>query len=215
MELSVSPRTLTVTDPAQARVLLDPDQRRYLEPFIGRAKTVKEAAEETGARLNTLLYAVQRLVRLGLLEVAETRPRKGRAVVVYRSSAEAYFVPHTAIQHAGLEEAIAQVNDQAEGLLRRNIIRARNDAYITWGIRVFRDPWGEININAALDAEHDLELLAPDSPAAFSAWFDELHLDFADAKALQRELLELARRYRNKSGSQRYVMRLGLAPVLR
>ena len=36
---------------------------------------------------------------------------------------------------------------------------------------------------------------------------------YPDAKALQRELFALLLRYQRKGGSQRYVVRMGMAPI--
>ena len=42
-----------------------------------------------------------------------------------------------------------------------------------------------------------------------------LKLDFVDAKAFQRELAALLRRYSDKRGSQDYLVRLALTPTLK
>ena len=42
-----------------------------------------------------------------------------------------------------------------------------------------------------------------------------LKLDFADAKAFQRELAALLGRYGDMSGSQDYLVRLALTPTLK
>jgi hypothetical protein len=215
MTLVASPRISVVTDPAQARVLLDPVARRYFEPFIGQERSIKQAAQEIGVKANTLLYATRRLCQLGLLQEVRQIERKGRAVRVYRSSAEVFFIAHASLDQVTVEEAIAQIDRRVETLLRANIVHARRDAYASWGFRIYRDQQGEVNINAARDANHNLDLLSADSPAAFSVWFDQLQLDFTTAKALQRDLFDLFARYRNQQGSQRYVIRFGLAPVLK
>ena len=46
-----------------------------------------------------------------------------------------------------------------------------------------------------------------------SAWRDSVYLDFGDAKALQREMFDLLKRYHQKAGAQRYIVRLGMAPL--
>lgn len=204
-----------VHHPAQVRFLLEPLQRRYLEPFVGKTQTVLAAASEMQIAPNTLLRAVQRMVRLGLLTVANQQQRKGRSIKHYRSSAEVFFLPHTALPIGGLEEAMAQVDLEGQHLLRQNIILARSQALPSWGFRMFRHPDGMVYLNAALDPYHDLEMLSLETPAAFSGWFAPLYLDFAEAKELQRELFALAERYRNKKGSQRYLLRLGMAPLLK
>lgn len=215
MKQSASPSSLIVSRPEQLPFLLEPSQRRYLEPFVARERTIGQAAEEAGVQPNTLLYAVRRMLSCGLLTVARTQGRKGRAVKLYRSSADVFFLPHTALSQGGLEEAIAQVDLEGERLLRQNIVLSRSDRYPSWGFRMFRNPQGLVFLNAGLDAERDLDWLALESPAAFSIWSTSVQLDFAEAKALQNELFALMDRYRRRQGGQTYVLRLGMAPLLK
>lgn len=56
-----------VPDPRAARLLLDPQARRCLEPFLGRTLGVAEAARGSGVPPDVMAYRVRVLVRLGLL----------------------------------------------------------------------------------------------------------------------------------------------------
>lgn len=101
-----SPHLFPVTDPRQAALLTDPTSKAYFAPFLARDRTVKEAAEVVGCALNTMLYRVKVMLRAGLLRVVETRPRGGRAIKVYRSVHDAYFVPFSLTPYATLEERV-------------------------------------------------------------------------------------------------------------
>lgn len=79
-----------------ARALADPEVRRVLVPFVGQERTVSRAAAELGMGVNALLVRVRRFVRLELLVVMREVPRNGRAVKVYRTVADGFFVPYTA-----------------------------------------------------------------------------------------------------------------------
>jgi hypothetical protein len=208
-----APAAALVRDPAAAAALLDPDALRHVAPFLGRALTVSEAARETGERPNTVLKRVQRLMRLGLLEVARERPRRGRPMKVYRTVAPAFFVPFAATRADSLEQALAERDAYWERLLRRNVVRTRVETLGTWGTRVYRDGRGRLQVQTALTPEANATTLDPTAPAVLSAWRDGVQLDFADAKALQREMFDLLLRYQQKTGAQRYIVRLGLAPV--
>ena len=50
-------------------------------------------------------------------------------------------------------------------------------------------------------------------PASFSRFHDSLYLDFAAAKAFQRDLETLFDTYRVKTGQQRYLLRVAFVPV--
>jgi hypothetical protein len=202
-----------VREPGPAALLMSPTSLRQLAPFLGRERTVGRAAEELGELPNTVFKRVQRFVRAGLLEVARERPRRGRALKLYRTVAESFFVPFEATAAESLEAALAERDAYWERLLRRNVVRARREALGTWGTRVYRDARGRLQIQTAITPEADATTLDAAAPAVLSSWRDSVMLDFEEAKALQRELYALLLRYEQKLGAQRYIVRLALAPV--
>lgn len=96
----------TVTDLEQARLLTEPVSKEFFKPFLAHERTASEAAEMLDAGLNTTLYRIKTLLRAGLLQVVREVPRKGRAVKVYRSVHDAYFVPFNVTPYATLEERL-------------------------------------------------------------------------------------------------------------
>lgn len=205
--------TAIVRDAARARLLLDARSRAQLAPFLGRPRSVSEAAQEVGAKPNTVLRRVQRFLDAGLLDVAETVARRGRPVRRYRAIADAFFVPFEASDAEDLEAALADREAWVTALLRRSVVRARRDAIGTWGTRIYLDTRGRVQVQMAVRPDVDAQPPGPDGPAVLSAWRDAIELDYPDAKALQRELFDLLERYQRKRGAQRYVVHLGLAPV--
>ena len=207
-------RVRIVTDEAAARALVRPSGLRRLEPFMGPARSVNEVAHASGEKANTVLRRVRRLEELGLLEVAETRPRAGRAVRHYRATADVFFVPFEATGAADLEGALAERDAYWERLLRRHVVRARSEAMGTWGTRVYRDARGRVQVQTAVSPAANASMLDDRMPAALSTWRDQVWLDHADAKAFQRELYALVQRYQRARGAQRYVVHVGLAAIL-
>ena len=208
-----SPSPLIVTNPEAADALVNPLTLRQLEPFLGRDCTVSQAAEETGAKANTVLSRVRRFVTLGLLKVVREEKRKGRAVKVYRSAADVFFVPFETTSAESLEAMMRERDSYWEAMLRRGVVRARAEDVGTWGTRVYRDERGRLQVQTAVTPERNYTMLDADRPAVLSAWRDSVYLDFEDAKALQQEMFALLQRYHQKRGAQRYVVRLGVAPV--
>lgn len=206
-------RTAVVSDPEQARLLLDARTRAQLAPFLARPLAVGEAARRAGEKPNTVLRRVQRFLAAGLLEVAETVPRRGRPIRRYRTIADVFFVPFEASAAEDLEAALAEREAWVATVLRRAVVRARREAIGVWGTRIYRDERGRVQVQMAVRPDVDAEPPGPEGPAVLSAWRDALELDYPDAKALQRELFELLQRYQAKRGAQRYVIHLGLAPV--
>ncbi|MDF1523896.1 MAG: hypothetical protein P1P87_13900 [Trueperaceae bacterium] len=203
-----------VRDEAASRWLVRPSGLRLLEPFLGDARSIGEVARATGDKPNTVLRRVQRLQALGLVEVAEERPRAGRPIRRYRATADVFFVPFEATGAADLEGALAERDGYWERLLRRHVVRARREAMGTWGTRIYRDARGRVQVQTAVSPEANATMLDDAMPAALSAWRDQVWLDHADAKALQRDLFALLQRYQAKRGAQRYVVHVGLAALL-
>jgi hypothetical protein len=106
-----SPSPHVVTDPTQARFLTDPAKKRFFLPFLARERRIVQAAAEAGCSLNRMLYQVRTLVDAGLLQVLREEPRAGRAVRVYRSVHDAYFVPFSATPYNTLEQRITVQGD--------------------------------------------------------------------------------------------------------
>ena len=209
MQVLPSPRTLTITDPLAARLLLDPAEVHFFEPFLGRELTISEAAASLGCKPNSLLARVQRMLACGLLEVSRELPRAGRAIKVYRSVAETFFVPlsRSAITDHGVWAA------SRARLLQTGLRYSQSQPTRLGGHRIYRDQHGVVNHNSAISPEVDHNPLVPDEPAVFTASHDSVFLDFEDAKRLQGELDALMKRYKTIGGGQRYLVWLNLVPL--
>ena len=137
---------LTVTDLRATRLLLDPAEFHFFEPFLAREVTVSEAAATLGCRPNSLLAWVRRMVACGLLEVAREVPRAGRAIKVYRSVAEVLFVPLSrspAVEYGVWSRSRAR-------LLQTGIRYAQGQPTRVSGDRIYRDEHGVVNHTAAV-----------------------------------------------------------------
>ena len=70
-----------------------------------------------------------------------------------------------------------------------------------------------MQIQTAVTPDKNYTMLDREHAAVLSAWRDSIYLDYEDAKTLQNEMFNLLKRYTQKRGSQRYIVRLGLAPI--
>jgi hypothetical protein len=86
-------------------------KKRFFVPFLAHERRVAEAAAEVGCSVNRMLYQVRALVNAGLLQILREEPRAGRAVRVYRSVHDAYFVPFSATPYNTLEQRITVQGD--------------------------------------------------------------------------------------------------------
>lgn len=213
---NIMEKGVTVTSSEAARLLTDTAQLRLLEPFFKREVVLSEVAAELGVNLNTLLYRVNRFIALGLLRVVREEPRRGKAVKVYRASAESFFVPFDITPSASLEQILQDLLGDAEKLFDREAAKAFQQAFPTKGIHVCLTG-NQLSVmlcdregrEAFKDAFFGLG--AP----ALVLRHGTLNLDFQTAKAFQRELYDLLARYSTKQTphAQLYAYRLGLTPL--
>lgn len=200
-----------VTRPELAAVLVNTEYHQLLRPFFANAVSVAEAARQTGTKPNTMYVQVKRLADIGLLVVEREVPRTGRAIKLYRTAAERYFVPFEVMNFETLEAMSRKLNRFWESELRRAVTRAKVEAIGSWGYQVGLNARGEMAIQSSLGPEAVYDANEAREPAVIDFWDDELRLDFEDAKALQQELLGIYWRYKAKGGAQSYFIRLGLA----
>ncbi|ULH14048.1 helix-turn-helix domain-containing protein (plasmid) [Deinococcus sp. KNUC1210] len=191
-----------VDNAALAALLVDPVSRRYYSPFLARTRSVGEAAQEVGCALDTLLYRVNTFLKAGLLEVVGERRRAGRAVRLYRTVHDAYFIPHPVTPFATLEERLYATTEPHLRAWARSTAR-RLQARGMEGIRLYRDTYGEVWSEGAADEQSvsGLDLVRLNDPARPPA-FDvttTLYLSAEEARAVQAALASLVMVWRERT----------------
>ena len=206
----------TVQNPTQARLLTDPKTRPFFEPFLAREQTVSAAAKGVGCTLHAMLYRVKTFVEAGLLRTTREEPRAGRPVKHYRSTFDAYFIPHGVTPYASLEDALLEKTREQAAFLTRQWAGLLHDIGHD-GRRFYRDPYGEVNWESGEVSSVKLDFDNPTYPAAFDFSL-EVRLSREEAKALQSELRALYLRYlpaRAQTSGGDYVFQAALVPVKR
>lgn len=120
-----------------ARALTDPKQQRYLLPFIREELSLSEAARRLEVKPNALLYHVNKLLALGLLEVAQVKQRRGRASKLYRASAERFFIPFSLTQADTVESFSIGTSLPSERRFQRDLIAAEIEVGDDWGVAIY------------------------------------------------------------------------------
>src|SRR5437879_9706366 len=105
--------------PALRRVL-DLSARQFLVPYLGRERSISQAASELGVSLSRMGYQTARLKETGLVVETRTQSRAGRPVRFYRSTADEYLI---ALEDLG-QKSIEQYLLDAEQPLRRAVARS-------------------------------------------------------------------------------------------
>nr|BFE59017.1 hypothetical protein GCM10020063_035430 [Dactylosporangium thailandense] len=187
---------LTVADAAAARMVLQPQRRRFLEPFLARPCTPGEAARALGVPVEQVAYRVQAMLRAGLLRAAGTRARAGRAVTAYRAPDEVR-APLMVLPDGDVRDFFRLVDEpMRETFLAALAGLASRAGLGDWVVRLYRDDAGRIRLDLAPDGGDwdPAALLGPDRPAVMFNWVP-LRLTHDDAKALQGELMAVLGRW--------------------
>lgn len=209
---------LTTSDAANA--LLSEKGADILHTFMPEGISLTDAAKKLDMKLNTLLYQVNRLSKLGILEVCGTKKQSGKTVKLYRAVAKRFAVPFELTSATTSQELISQIAQiPLEGFMA-SIVAARREQIAEWVILIgysHENNGLTINLTPKQKTVEDYQNYKqkrnddPNSPVAFfnSTDFD---LSFEDAKAFEKEMKALVDKYHKKStdGMQRYVAILGL-----
>jgi hypothetical protein len=194
---------------AQVAILDDRTLARLFYPFLGREKTVSQAAAEVGCKLNAMHYRVKTFLEVGLLRVVREEKRAGRAVKIYRSVADAFFVPFQLTSHATHQEGwLAHITPVARRLARsmaeQHLMRERA------GQCIFRDDRGNFVSLGGREVSESAEIVFhPDASyrPLGSDRYGNIFLTEAEARELEHELVELFARYLNLWHSDAQVRR--------
>lgn len=195
-----------------AKALITAKTASFLIPFMQREHSTASAAKQLRVRINTMAYWIRRLQQMNLICPTYLEKRGGRAVQHYRASADAFFIPFARMGAASLEEIFNQLMQPFENAFTQSLVALLAEPGTDWGVCLSTPEGRPTYIIADEKGNRPLNSRKPLSSAATQRW-QRLQLDFADAKAFQRELLELLDRYEGKKGSQGYIVHLASVPL--
>lgn len=202
-----SSKAHTVTNETQAALLTNPDSWRFLEPFLARSISAKEASLEIGCHLDTLLYRIRVFQKAGLLQIIQERKRAGRAIKLYRTTFDAYFIPHTQMPFATLEEHyhamfMPTIQEHIQNLAKRTQQRDSK------GQSIYRDEFGKAWRVGAIDSTHFNQFKETDGVPGIDfslvAYLEET--EARQVQALLLQLLEAQRTHAEPSVGDKYLL---------
>lgn len=213
-----APAVKVVTDPVAVRILTDPERRRYLATFMEDQITLGEAANHLEVKLNNMTYHVNKLIELSLIEIVGSKRHRGHTRKLYKTTAEAFFVPYEATPYASLKALIQNAFRDTKEMFVENLARTFLKEAEHWGLNISRQPTGGVLVvmspNPSTRNQAEEKLRTDDSSAV---WVSDAvtSLDLATAKELQRELYGLLQKYVRKPNdkTQKYLISLGLTPI--
>lgn len=185
-----------MTDAASVRLLLHPRIQHVLSRFLEEDQTVSGAAQRTGFDIRAVHRDVGSLCAAGLLRAVRQQPRAGRAVVFYRASAPAYFVPQSAHPSADgaefFQRQFGPIDQVLNAAVGRDLEQALEQERREWGTRLFLTTDSLQTDQCFYDAELRSVLTGWQGPktSAFNA-VAVAHLTPAEAEEMQRELIRV------------------------
>ena len=200
--------SLRVTDPAQARVLSEPQSLRFLAPFVRRECSSSRATQELEVSLHRKIHWVKRLQVLGLIKASSVTGRTRS----YRAVADAFFVPFSATNAETGEQLLERWNRPWHDIFVADFLRELANVTPDFGVRLQRN--GEdLHVALALSEERDFNFFDSHTPNVLDGWVTNLYLDPQDAKAMQLEVLGVYLEYSERRRAQRYMTRVSFAPM--
>ncbi len=191
----------TVTDSEQARLLSDNASLRYFRPFVARELSVKEAADELGVALDTMLYRVKVLLGAGLLRVARLERRAGRPIKYYRSVHDAYIIPFDLTPYANLEEILHLYFRECADIVVPSMARTMRQIGREGRI-LYRDAHDGTVWQYSADSLKVLQRNDQGIQRTGADFMDDrLELTDAEARELLNELYGVWQRFRDRKGS--------------
>lgn len=206
-----------VRDPQVATALTDLKVWRLMGMFFGEPVSLKDAAAYLDMTLPALSYWVNKLLSLGLLEIVRVEKRNGRAIKYYRAAAQHFFVPFQLTSSDTLEALLGATTMGFDRFYRRQLAQLLLNEGDDWGLNFYSASGRGYSFGFSTVPERDEAYVARSLASEAPALYDSVsihEMDFVTAKAFQRELHDLYRRYKvSMPGQQVYLMQLRLIPV--
>lgn len=220
-EESFSSDPLVLIDPRAATFVTLPASSKYFLPFLARERAAAEVARELDVDVGSVGYRIRQMLALKLVRCTRRQPRAGRPVQYYRSTADRVFAPIEQTPVATVSELFRRGRTDSHDALDDSVERAwlRMGRDQGWGTVLYRPgPGDAVNrdfVPRNLMARNDFweAVLADTAPAVWDQ-HTSVRLPTGAAKALQRELAALIRRYATlgSDSDDEYLVRLAMAP---
>jgi hypothetical protein len=206
---------LVLDAPAAAAVLVDPAERRFLDPFLGEELSISAAARILGESVERTAYRVRSFAAKGLLSAVREEPRKGRPIVIYTAPPE-IRAPLALLPAVDIQHLFDVLDEGGRSAFLSSLSRlATQTGMLEWTIRVYRAPDGSTRLDMVSPATEDAAaLVSPNAPSVVFNWVP-VRMDDATAKTFQRELLDLVQRLPVSTDAPTHLAGLFLAPLVR
>ena len=204
-----SKKYLMLEQAEAAEVLLSLSKARVLMPFMRETLSLSEAAKILGLKPSSTHYHIQKLLKLGLIELVRTEQNRGRLQKYYCASAQHFLIP-SALMHLPtvLEKMYERIVIYNQSFVERLVEQEE------LGLAVFLSEDGLIEFEPVHVEEGKLSSLHAQLETAFLPQYSLIKLNEKQAIKLVNvlnEIQEEARAAEPKS-EQKYLLGLSLIP---
>ncbi|WP_309130860.1 hypothetical protein [Brevibacterium sp.] len=201
-------------DDSAAGLLLNPEYRRHLVPFLGQERSIGQTAALLGERVERVAHRVHRLVDCGVLAEVRQERRKGRPVTIYRAAAEI----RAPLASLPLSD-ITRLFDALDANGRESFLNALSQLAIRygvldWAVRLYRAEDGSQRFDVTSSLTESRDLQDDGAPAIVFNWIP-IRLDGAAAKKLQRDMLALVAELPISESASTHLAGFFLTPLAR
>jgi DNA-binding transcriptional ArsR family regulator len=215
MQGQESTSLLEVRDARAGRFLSDVRELYFLAPLIGQELSASQYSAGLNIKLDAAVYRLRRMVKLGLVRVVREDRRGGSPVKYYTAVAERFFVPFELVDETGLEVWYHRMFSHFDTFFVKGVMQTLRDSTLSLrdlGIEVtLKD--GQVVYHLADGPDKRVDelslFLLPDASPTLSV-ISVVNLSFEDAKSLQREVIDLLKRYPANPAYKPYLARISL-----
>lgn len=136
---TLRPDTSVIAEEDAAAYLTKLKHLTYLEPFLGKANCVADAAKIADVPANQLLYHVNKMRKLGILTVDHKDVRRGRELPFYRVRTDELFVPLEKTPLSNLEAYLHEVSTAMLDMQNQSLANVLKKEQINLGFWISYD----------------------------------------------------------------------------
>lgn len=191
-------------------VLLHNASQRILGACLQKEHTLKELVEELHMDMSEAHYRVQQLIKAGILKVSREEKRAGRPIKYYAPTQEKFFLPFKDTVYNTVVDFVVQ---QMEPILHRFVeLIFKNVPQVgEWGLTFRPDQDGhKLSTMFHQEGKNPEGLGARDMQLKHRvlAMWQTLDLLPDDARDMQREMMDLYEKYRQKQnpGGEKHII---------
>ena len=192
------PKQRFISSSQSAKLLLEPNRAKWLQPFITSPITLSQVTRELNISMSTYSYQLKKLLSHGLIFETHKIKRAGKPIRYYWSSAERFIIPLSVI---AVEDYYQQYLDYYRQIFFESFDRILATDSESYYVEISYDKQKDLVYQLKLNNQKLSfwkQMLQANEPAILATLRD-IQLSYEDAKDLQKDLYNLLAKYEEKA----------------